>query len=110
MFLSKQSEENLELQSTKNELTLQELLIRIDGLDRQVKAFMDELQVTPQQINVFVNDPKNFTKENWDELERQRKMLDEKLDLELRHIRDPKTVKKNLEIQKEVQRHWIFVR
>ena len=110
MFLSKQSEENLEHQSTKNDLTLQELLIRIDGLDRQVKAFMEELQVTPQQISSYVSNPNNFTKDNWEELEKQRKMLDEKLDLELRSIRDPKSAKKTMEARKEVQRHWIFVR
>lgn len=110
MFFSQQPEEKLENQSTKNDLTLQELLIRIDGLDRQVKAFMDELEITPTQISEFVNNRENFTPENWEELENQRKMLDEKLDLELRNIRNPKHTQKNFSAQAGVQQHWIFVR
>ena len=110
MFLSHQSEENLESQSTKNVLTLQELLIRIDGLDRQVKAFMDELDICPKQISSYVNNPNNFTKENWEELEKQRKMLDEKLDLELRNIRNPKNTMNSYSARAGVQQHWIFVR
>jgi len=110
MFLSQQSEENLESQSTKNDLTLQELLIRIDGLDRQVKAFMEELDISPEQISGFVNNPDNFTQENWAQLEKQRKMLDEKLDLEMRNIRNPKSAKKAYASRAGVQQHWIFVR
>ena len=110
MFLSHQSEENLESQSTKNDLTLQELLIRIDGLDRQVKAFMDEIDICPQQVSSYVNNPDNFTQENWEQLENQRKKLDEKLNVELRNIRNPKNAKREYSARAGVQQHWIFVR
>lgn len=110
MFFNEKKELELEQQIIKNDLSLQELLIRIDTLDREVKVLLDELKVTPEQITQFVSEKDNFTQENWNELQTQRKMLDEKLTLQLSNIRNPKKTSKTLSEKKHIAPHWIFVR
>lgn len=109
MFFN-QKENNIENQILKNDLSLQELLIRIDSLDREVKKLLEELNITPEQVSQFVSLKDNFTQENWEQLQQQRKMLDEKLDLELRSIRDPQKTKNTFQENKNIARHWIFVK
>jgi len=103
------SEQKQEQDITKNETAVQQLAIRIDALDREIKTLLAELNVTPEQLTVFVSKEENFTSENWQELHKQRKMLDEKLSKEIANIRDPRKVKKAQETR-NVQRHWLFVK
>ena len=110
MFFNHKKEADLEQQSAKHELSMQELMIRIDSLDREVKTLLDELQITPEQVSHFVSSATNFTSENWEELQNQRKLLDEKLAMELSNIKNPTKTKEALQSQKNVARHWIFVR
>lgn len=109
MFFDQIKENQLEQHSIKNDRQLQELLIRIDGLDNEIKNLMQELQVTPTQVATFVADKENFTEENWEQLQQQRKMLDEKLSLEKNSISDPLRTRK-VQAERHVAPHWIFVR
>lgn len=77
MFFSKNSEQNLEQQTNKNNLLLQQLLIRVDALDREVKTLLDELKITPEQLSTFLENRDNFTPENWETLNKERQALDE---------------------------------
>jgi hypothetical protein len=103
------SEHNVEKTITKHDLSIQELLIRIDSLDREVKVLLSELNISPEKLSVFVDNQANFTEENWQELQKQRQLLDEKLSKELSNIRDPRKVKKHQD-DRHIQRHWLFVR
>lgn len=103
------SEQNLEKVIIKNDLSLQELMIRIDSLDREVKTLLSELSITPEKLSTFIDNQDNFTDENWQELQKQRQLLDEKLSKELLNVRDPRKVKKHQD-DRNVQRHWLFVR
>lgn len=105
----KDSEQKLEQDVIKNEIAVQQLLIHIDGLDREIKTLLSELNVTPAQLSAFISKEDNFTPENWQELHNQRKLLDEKLAKELNNVRDPRKVKKAQE-DRNVQRHWLFVK
>lgn len=111
MFFDTQSKDLnvLEQLLAKQDRSTQELLLRIDALDREVKGLMTELEICPKQIASFLSNPENFTPENWEELQKQRLMLDEKLTTDLQNIRDPLKQKKKRDDFK-VQNHWLFVR
>lgn len=109
MFFMDKKEKTLEQQLTKNDLAMQELLIRIDVLDREVKTLLDELNITPEQVSAFVSNKDHFTEENWEELRKQRAQLDQKLALQKTSIRDPLKTKK-AQAERNVGRHWLFVK
>lgn len=102
-------DQQLEQTISKHDLLMQELMIRIDGLDREIKALLTELKVSPEKVAAFVENPENFTEQNWQELQVQRKLLDEKLSCEISNIRDPRKTQKN-QNDRHVQRHWLFVK
>lgn len=93
----------------KNENAIQELTIRIETLDRDVKELLSELNVTPEQLTAYIGNKDNFSEENWQTLLDQRKALDEKLLRELLNISNPKKTQEKRK-QMNVQPHWLFVR
>lgn len=105
MFLNDQLEERIQ----HNEKKFQELGIQIEKLDEDINKFMGELPLTIEQLNTFLADESNFTEEEWQELQNLRQKLDEKLQRELDNIRNPVKIKKNYD-DRNVQRHWLYVR
>jgi len=105
MFHNLQSEQQLINQVNK----AKELSIRNESLDKQVQDLLEEIQVTPEQLTVFVENEQNFTEKNWEELQKHRSELDEKLQRELANIRDPLKAKQK-QAQLKVGPHWLFVR
>lgn len=96
-------------QIQKNALAIQELEIRIEALNRDVEALLNELNVSPKQLTAFLENESNFSKEDWRTLTEQRKALDEKLLRELLNISNPKKTQATMK-QRHVQPHWLFVR
>ncbi len=110
MFFEQKNNVNiLEQLLAKQDHATQELLIRMDVLDREVKGLMSELNVTPEQLTQFVENADNFTPENWEELQKQRQALDDKLQRELENVRDPSKAKKR-QADRHVAPHWLFVK
>ncbi len=109
MFFDEKNDNQLEQTIAKHDLSLQEILMRIDAMDREVKVLMEELKITPEQIAEFLANKDNFTPENWEELEKQRQKLSEKLRLEKEHVPNPQRTKK-AQADRQVERHWLFVR
>lgn len=109
MFFSKDLEQNLEQGTKKNDTLLRQLLIRVDALDREIKMLLDELKITPEQVSTFLENPENFTPENWEELQTERKALDDKLKRELDNIRNPSKTKK-AQTDRHVAPHWLYVK
>ncbi len=91
------------------EKKIKELAIRHEKLDNDISDFLTELDVTPEQLSAFISKKENFTEENWEVLQKRKKSLDEKLEVELKNVRDPKKAKKAL-ASLNVQRHWMFVK
>jgi ABC-type Fe2+-enterobactin transport system substrate-binding protein len=108
MFFTDKNQK-LEQDIVKNNQALQQMLIHMDSLDKEINALLTELKVTPQQLEVFLANPDNFTTENWQELQKQRQLLEEKLQRDLANIRDPRQAQKSQE-SRNVQRHWLYVR
>jgi len=105
MFEQKDLEKILEDKNKK----IKELAIRNENLDRETKAFLNELKVTPDQLTTFIEDKDNFTEENWKELHKERNKLDEKLQTEIKSIRNPLDVKKAYS-ERKIDTHWLFVK
>lgn len=101
--------DKLEEQVTNNEKKIRELSIRHEKLDLDVSNFLKELEVTPEQLSAFITKKENFTEDNWEELQNQKKKLDEKLDLELKNVRNPLKSKKAL-ASLNIRQHWLHVK
>lgn len=103
------STDNFEEKLVHNEIKMRELDIRHEKLDHDISNFFEELQVTPEQLTAFISTKDNFTEENWQELQKQKKQLDEKLDIELKNVRNPLKSKKAL-ASLNVGRNWLHVK
>lgn len=105
MFEHKDLEKILEDKNIK----IKELSIRNENLDREAIAFLEELKVTPEQLTIFIEDEENFTGENWKELQKERDKLEQKLQTEIRSMRNPLEVKKAYS-ERKIDNHWLFVK
>ena len=103
------SNDKTEEQLKTNEKKIRELAIRLESLDKDTHSFLQELEVTPEQLTSFVSRKENFTEDNWESLQQQKKKLDEKLDIEIKNIRDPLKSKKALQ-SLNIAQHWLHVR
>lgn len=102
-------QDNIEEKLNINEKKIRELAIHHEKLDSDVHQFLNELEVTPAQLNAFISNKENFTESNWQELQKHKKQLDEKLDVDLKNVRNPLKSKKAL-ASLNVNRHWLHVR
>jgi hypothetical protein len=102
-------EEALEKHIQKNDLAIEELSIRIENLNREVETLLSELNVSHEQLSAYVEHRENFSDENWETLQKERKALDEKLLRELINVRDPRKAQKAMK-ELRIQPHWLFVR
>lgn len=110
MFFSNQKENDLDNLITKNDLSFQELVIRIDGLEKEIQHLLGELDITPEQVSKFISEKSNFTDENWEELKKQRQELEDKLSKEKNNIVDPVKAKKTHAERGQIASHWLFVK
>ena len=103
------TEDDLENLIVKNEQKIKGLSIQIETIDREAAELLNELDVTPEQLTQFVKNSENFSKKNWEELQRQRKLLNEKLQRDLDNINNPKKTKDTYK-KFRVPPNWIPVR
>lgn len=103
------TKDNLENQIVKNEKKIKELSIQMETLDKEVGELLNELDITPEQLTQFIQNPENFSEKTWEDLQRQRKNLDEKLQRDLNNVSNPKKTK-NTYKKFRVPPNWIPVR
>ncbi len=102
--------ENIESKIQKTEKRLSEFSISLKRLDQEYQELLKELGLTHEQLKEHVENPSNFEVPIWEHLQNEKKMLDEKLNLELNSIVDPLKTQKSLAERGNVQQHWLFVR
>ena len=102
--------ENLEEKIEKTEKKLHEISVSMKRLDREYQQLLDGIELSPLQLKEFVENPKNFSPPIWEQLQNEKKMLDEKLNLELNNIPDMLKTQKTFSERAAVQQHWLFVR
>lgn len=98
-------DENIE----KTQKKMKELEIRNSKLDRDSVDLLTQLKVSAEQLTQFIDDKENFSEKNWEQLRKKRNELEQKLDTELKNVRNPKKTLKTLK-ERNVDHHWLFVR
>ncbi len=101
--------EELERKIQKSDLTINELAIRIENLNRQTEELLQELNVSNAQLAAFIENKAHFTEDNWNTLQELQQSLEAKLQRELANIRNPKKAKQTL-AERNIPPHWLFVR
>src|SRR5688500_15975390 len=78
--------ENLEAKLIRQEKALTEECIRNETLDKEVKSYLEEYNVTEQQLSHFITHRDNFSEQNWKDLQIAKKEIEAKLQTELQAI------------------------
>lgn len=107
MFSDAYNSQEQKMQQQKKKI--QEMELRIANLDEEVEELLESLKVSPEQLTAFLSNKENFTEENWNEVAKQKKELEEKLKRELDNVRNPIKSKKTYS-SLHVQRHWLHVK
>lgn len=103
-------EENLEEKIHRTEKKLKEFSITLSRLESDYQQILKDLNITPDQLANFSENPEDYDQAEWEQLQDVKKKLDEKLNLELSRIYDPQKTKKTLSEKGTIQQHWLFVR
>ncbi len=106
MFLSEDSQNNHGNMQRK----LKELLILSEKLDNNYQKLLDDLSISEDQLINFIDNPENFTENEWNDLQAEKETMEKMLDLQLSQVKDPNENKKKYSQRKRVQSNWIFVR
>lgn len=93
----------------KTQKKMQELEIRNTKLDRDAVDLLTELKVSAEQLSQYIDDKENFSKKNWDQLQKKKSEIEQKLETELNSVRNPLKTQKTLK-ERNVNQHWLFVR
>src|SRR5437016_125699 len=101
-------EQKLEKNFHRTQKKMKELTIEMERLEREYQQMLKEFGLSSEQLKEFAENSENFSPPIWEQLQKEKKQLDEKLDLSLNNIRDPAKAKKALSEKGTVQPHWIF--
>jgi uncharacterized membrane-anchored protein YhcB (DUF1043 family) len=103
-------EEQLKEKIQKTERKMKELALHLEHLDRNYQQLLQEMALSSNQMEEDIQNADNFSPEVWEALENERRQLEEKLDLDLKCIRDPFKLKQAFQEQGAIKQHWLFVR
>lgn len=92
-----------------NEKKFQELLVEFEQQEAEVDILLKEVGITSKQAETYLSNKQNFSHAEWEELERRKKGLDEKLKRDLENIRDPLKLKKKY-AERQIDPRWLHVR
>jgi len=106
MFLKNKIEDRI----NSNNKKIQGLERLIESLDRDVRDLFEEIEVSPQQIQQLLSDPKNFTEEDWQRIEECRQQQDKQLECDLANIQNPRSTQQAYSSNSRVKSHWLCVR
>lgn len=81
-----------------------------EQLNREYEELFGCLEINPDELADKVANQDNYSPQEWEELQSERKKLDEKLTLDLSNIPNLSKTKKNRKQLGSIERHWIFVR
>jgi|GEM_PF-2794124 len=99
-------QENIHI--TERKLT--ELSIQVQRLDRDYESLLKQWGLTPEEVKEFVEEAAHFSPSVWEDLQNEKKQMDEKLNLELSNVLNGNKIKQVLSEKGKIQQHWLFVR
>jgi hypothetical protein len=86
------------------------LLRQAEELEALEAQLCKELEVSPEQVSIYLSDPDNFTKEDWALIQEQMGEYEEKIGHLRKQKRDCVRLRKSYSERSQVQRHWLFIR
>jgi hypothetical protein len=92
--MSKDEILNISKSNSKN--TIKNLEIEFEALKRETEKLFEELKITPEKLQEF-QEPSNFTEKEWDQIQKDKASLQEKLHNELENYVDPKKTEDGFE-------------
>lgn len=104
--------ETQETSEKKRDRALLELMLHHEKLNRDIESLFKELNVCPEQLTTYIENPKNFPGKNWDKLQEEKQKLHDSLEKKLAELKQkqqpsPQKLPKN---SASPANHWIFVR
>lgn len=102
--------EKLEEKISRTERKLRELSLHTQRLSHEYEKLLETLDLTSEQLKDFAENPENFSPSIREEVQNEKKRLEEKLNLELNHVHNANQTQKTFLERGTVQQHWLFVR
>jgi hypothetical protein len=106
MPLKKALEEKIQ----HTQLKMQELSVGMEKLEEDYQELLKELGLTSEELQNYAENPDNYSPPIWEQLQNEKKMLDEMLNMSLNNIRDPLKAQEALSERATIKNHWIYVR
>lgn len=103
-------EQKLDEKIQRMDKRLKELAQLSQKIERDYQEMMKDLGLTPEELSKYFENRENFTQETWEQMEAEKKILDERLNLELDSLADPGKTKRSLSEKGRIMQHWLFVR
>lgn len=89
---------------------LSDLKMRLERLEQERDQFLSDRELSSEELASYVADEANFHPELWMQWQEEKKALDEKLQSELRQVRDEGKAAKAYTERGGIAPHWLFVR
>lgn len=99
----------LEQEHERISIAITKLAIEIEALNRQTEELFEELNITPAQLNAYLQNKDASSDEAWTILMEQRKELDDQIEKALSNVRNPVKAKQSL-TSLNVPSYWLHVR
>lgn len=94
----------------ETERKLKEFSITSEKIDRECQSLLQNLSLTPEQLKEYMENPDNFNPALWENLQNEKKKMEEMLDLQMSVVKDPKKNRKKYSDRGKIKQNWIFVR
>jgi len=107
MSLDEELKENIQ---TTHLIHMHELAIQMERMEKEYQELLQELGLTQEQLKKDIENPDNYSVPIWKILQEEKIRLNEKFSMELSNLPNPFKTLQRLAEQKEIKRHWIFVR
>ena len=101
---------DIEEKSRIIERRIKELIIRMEKLDLDIDQFFLENNIDPGAVSRQVTNKNNYSENEWEEVQKIHKNLDEKFNIKIRSIPNPEKLRETYKKQFVIQPHWIYVR
>lgn len=102
--------EKIEAKIHRAEKKIRELALQTQRLSREYEKFLDELDLTPEQLKTFIDQPESYSEAIREEVQKEKKKIGERLNLELNNVRNANDTQKTFSERGAIQQHWLFVR
>ncbi|MGK5594751.1 MAG: hypothetical protein ACSNEK_05255 [Parachlamydiaceae bacterium] len=102
--------ENLENKLQRQENMLAEQTLRNERLDTEIADYLEAFNVTEQQLSTLLTQKEAFTEQNWEDLQKFKQEMDQKLSRALENSTPPQKLKKIYNERSVIAPYWLHVR